>query len=165
MYQAYPDMDIDIEYEQNLLEKHDVIIFQHPFFWYSTPSILKEWQDMVLQHSWAYGSIGNALKDKLFLVVTSTGGSREAYSPSGHNRFTIKQLLAPIEQMVTLCKMTFLPPYVIHGTHSITQEEIMNHKDTYFTILELLNQEKIKAEDLSGLDYFNDIFNQSGTKR
>lgn len=28
---------------------------QHPFYWYSTPALLKEWQDLVLEHGWAYG--------------------------------------------------------------------------------------------------------------
>ena len=36
------------------------IVFQHPFYWYSTPAILKEWQDLVLEHGWAYGAGGTA---------------------------------------------------------------------------------------------------------
>jgi hypothetical protein len=28
------------------LLQHEIIIFHHPFFWYSTPAILKEWQDL-----------------------------------------------------------------------------------------------------------------------
>ena len=46
------------EREQELLLEHDVIVFQHPFYWYSTPAILKEWQDLVLEHGWAYGDGG-----------------------------------------------------------------------------------------------------------
>ena len=45
LYAAYPDFLIDVEREQNLCEEHDVIIFQHPFYWYSTPAIVKEWMD------------------------------------------------------------------------------------------------------------------------
>ncbi|MCB0293189.1 MAG: NAD(P)H-dependent oxidoreductase, partial [Calditrichaeota bacterium] len=50
LYQAYPEFDIDIAAEQQLLTGHDVIVFHHPFFWYSTPALLKEWQDLVLEH-------------------------------------------------------------------------------------------------------------------
>lgn len=53
LYEAYPRLDIDIEREQELVEDHDVVIFQHPFFWYSTPPILKQWEDLVLEHGWA----------------------------------------------------------------------------------------------------------------
>ena len=50
LYANYPDFLIDVEREQSLCEDHDVIIFQHPFYWYSTPAIMKEWLDLVLQH-------------------------------------------------------------------------------------------------------------------
>ena len=66
LYEMYPDFNIDIKHEKKLCEVNDVIIFQHPFFWYSTPAILKEWQDLVLEHGWAYGSEGKALENKLF---------------------------------------------------------------------------------------------------
>ena len=46
LYQEYPDFHFDIDREQELLLQHDIIIFHHPFFWYSTPAILKEWQDL-----------------------------------------------------------------------------------------------------------------------
>jgi len=110
LYEVYPDMDIDVEREQKLLEAHDVIIFQYPFFWYSSPALLKEYIDIVFQHDWAYGRKGNALKDRLFMVATTTGGNKQTYCPEGSNNFSIKQLLAPLEQTATLCKMKYLPP-------------------------------------------------------
>jgi len=64
LYERYPEFDIDVTYEQGLLLSHDVIVFHHPFFWYSTPSLLKEWQDLVLAHGWAYGREGTALRDQ-----------------------------------------------------------------------------------------------------
>ena len=56
LYEEYPDFDIDIKREQQLLIEHDLIILQHPFYWYSTPALLKQWEDLVLEHGWAYGS-------------------------------------------------------------------------------------------------------------
>ena len=41
LYAAYPDFLIDVKREQELLLAHDVIVFQHPFYWYSVPAILK----------------------------------------------------------------------------------------------------------------------------
>ncbi|MGH1373767.1 MAG: NAD(P)H-dependent oxidoreductase [Cellvibrionaceae bacterium] len=53
LYEQYPDFLIDVEREQKLCEAHDTIIFQHPFYWYSCPSIVQEWMDLVLEHGWA----------------------------------------------------------------------------------------------------------------
>lgn len=156
LYQVYPEIDIDARFEQELLEQHDIIIFHHPFFWYSTPPILKEWQDLVLEHGWAYGSKGNALKGKLFFNVMTTGGRGEAYTEQGYNNFTIRQLLAPIEQTFNLCKMIVLPPFVIHGTHSITAAQTNHYKAKYLKLLALLRDEQLDIEKLRTLDYLND---------
>lgn len=156
LYQAYPEIDIEVQREKELLEQHDIIIFHHPFFWYSTPPILKEWQDLVLEHGWAYGSEGDALKGKLFFNVITTGGHGEAYTEQGYNNFTIRQLLAPIEQTMNLCKMVFLPPYVVHGTHSITKEELQAHKKNYLDLLTLLRNEQLDISELRKLAYLND---------
>jgi glutathione-regulated potassium-efflux system ancillary protein KefG len=40
LYETYPDLQIDVGREQALLLAHDVFVFQHPFYWYSVPSIL-----------------------------------------------------------------------------------------------------------------------------
>ena len=41
LYELYPDLSIDVAREQKLLDDHDAIVFQHPFYWYSCPAILK----------------------------------------------------------------------------------------------------------------------------
>ena len=48
MYALYPDGKIDIAAEQAALLAHERIVFQHPFFWYSTPPLMKQWLDDVL---------------------------------------------------------------------------------------------------------------------
>ena len=35
LYENYPDFDIDVKREKKLLLAHDIIIWQHPFYWYS----------------------------------------------------------------------------------------------------------------------------------
>jgi len=135
LYETYPTMHINVRHEQKLLTEHEIVIFQHPFYWYSTPCILKEWQDLVLQYGFAYGKNGSALQGKKFLNVMSTGGFEENYQTDGAQRFTIRQLLAPIEQTAFLCGMDFLPPFVVHGTHQLSPEEIANHRDDYRRVL------------------------------
>jgi len=98
LYEAYPDFDVDVEREQALLSEHDAVVLHHPFFWYSTPALVKQWEDLVLTHGWAYGSKGTALQGKTMMSAITTGGSEAAYQPGGHNRFTVSELLRPIEQ-------------------------------------------------------------------
>ena len=138
LYEAYPDLAIDVAREQDLVSEHDYIVFHHPFFWYSTPAILKEWQDLVLQHGWAYGTEATALHGKTLLSVVTTGGRESAYQEGGYNRFTMKQFLAPIEQTASLCGMRYLPPVVVHGTLRMTAEEMKQHAADYRAILEAL---------------------------
>ncbi len=141
LYEAYPDLDIHVAAEKRLLLAHKKLVWQHPFFWYSTPAILKEWQDLVLEFGWAYGPGGDALRGKPFLQVLTTGGRADAYAPEGFNRHTILELLAPVTQTARLCGMERLPPHVIHGTHRLTDAEITAFAEDYRrTILALRDQ-------------------------
>jgi len=143
LYEAYPDFDIDVKREQELLLAHEVIVLQHPFFWYSTPALLKEWQDLVLEHGWAYGSEGTALRGKVMVSVISTGGREAAYQKGGYNRFTMRDLLAPIEQTARLCGLDYLPPFVVHGTHGMTAEEMQAHAEDYRRFLEAMRDGRV----------------------
>ena len=124
LYEAYPEFDIDVQREQALLASHDVVVLQHPLYWYSTPAILKEWQDLVLQHGWAYGRDGRALRGKLMMSAITAGGGEESYRRSGSNHFTIGELLAPIEQTAALCGMRYMPPFIVYGTHDLGVSQI-----------------------------------------
>ena len=42
LYAEYPDFRINVDREQKRLLDNEVIVFQHPLYWYSTPAILKE---------------------------------------------------------------------------------------------------------------------------
>ena len=155
LYEAYPDFDIDVAREQELLKRNDVFVLQHPFFWYSTPSILKEWQDLVLEHGWAYGSKGTALRGKKLLNALTTGGRESAYQKDGLARFTIRQLLAPIEQTAYLCGMEFLPPFVIHGTHRMQPDAVERHALDYRRLIEALRDGQLDIEAAQNVPRLN----------
>jgi len=146
LYELYPDFDIDVTAEQELVADHDVVVMQHPFYWYSTPALIKEWEDLVLEHGWAYGSRGTALQGKVLLTAITAGGSEGAYCRQGYNRFTIRELLAPLEQTAALCGMTYLPPFVVHGTHSLDDVEIARHAGDYRRVIEALRDGTLDAQ-------------------
>ncbi|WJH35086.1 NAD(P)H-dependent oxidoreductase [Paenibacillus sp. CC-CFT747] len=124
LYDEYPDFRINVEKEQELAASHDRLVFQFPFYWYSSPAILKEWQDAVLTYGWAYGSAGKALHGKEFMLALSTGGPEEAYGEGGYNRYPIGELLRPFQAMANLTGMTFLPPFLLHGVRTLSDEQI-----------------------------------------
>lgn len=144
LYEVYPTMAIDVDREQELLLAHDVIVFQHPFYWYSCPAILKEWQDLVLEHGWAYGKGGTHLRGKITLNAITTGGPETAYHKDGYNRFTVRELLAPWDQTAHLCGMSFLAPFAVHAALKVvTDADLANAKTGYRTLIEALRDERI----------------------
>lgn len=116
LYEDYPRFDIDVDTEQQRLLDHDVILFQFPLFWYSTPSIVKEWQDLVLEHGFAYGSGGDKLAGKRMMLAVTAAGPEDAYSTGGYQHYPIRDFLRPLEQTARLCEMTFPPPYVLYAS-------------------------------------------------
>lgn len=150
LYEQYPAFDIRVAEQQALLEAHELIVLQHPFYWYSSPAILKEYQDLVLTHGWAYGTHGTALRGKRVLQVITTGGSESAYSPEGLNRYTIRELLRPFERTAALCGMEYLPPFVAHGSLNMDDDDIARHAREYRAVLEALRDGRLNpsiAED------------------
>jgi len=157
LYQAYPDMDIDMESEKKLLLQHDVIVFQHPFYWYSAPAIIKQWQDLVLEHGWAYGKGGTALSHKKIFNAITCGGSKEMYQKTGYNRYTVNELLLPFSQTAFLCHMDYLPPFVVHGTHRINETDIDRHAVQYEELLTAIQSGSITENEWQHVDYLNDL--------
>ena len=131
LYEAYPDMHIDVPREQNLLRSHDAIVFQHPFYWYSVPAILKEWQDLVLEWGFAYGAGGNVLKGKCFLPAITLGGPASSYGRDGMNQFSVRELLAPIEATAHLCGMKYLEPFTLHSANDLSAGELRDAAARY----------------------------------
>lgn len=111
----YPDYRIDIEREQQALLGADIVVLQFPFYWYSIPALLKKWLDDVFAYNFAYGSQGDKLKGKDFILSLTIGGPEEAYNPLGYNHFEIAQLLRPLQQTAYLSGMTFCKPVYTHG--------------------------------------------------
>ncbi|WP_425454558.1 NAD(P)H-dependent oxidoreductase [Gracilibacillus dipsosauri] len=110
LYQEYPNWNINVEKEQQLLLQYDRIVFQFPFYWYSCPPLLKKWFDEVLTFGWAYGPNGDNLKGKEFMVATTTGGTEKQYRSGGSNWFTVSELLRPIQRTLTKCTVLISLP-------------------------------------------------------
>jgi glutathione-regulated potassium-efflux system ancillary protein KefG len=137
-----------------------VIVFQHPFYWYSTPPLLKQWEDLVLEHGWAYGSGGTALHGKTMFSAITAGGSEQSYRQSGTNRFTVRELLAPVEQTARLCGMRYLAPFVVHGTHRLSASDIGAHTVEYRRVIRGLRDGTIDLDEAESRPRLNRRLNE-----
>ena len=156
LYESYPNFHVNVAREQALLLEHDVIIFQHPFYWYSSPAILKQWQDLVLEYGFAFGKNGTQLQGKLVLTAISTGGPSSAYQREGYNYFTVRELLAPFEQTARFCGMTYLPPFVVPGVLWMQdQDELSTYGSVYRRALEALRDNALDLSEVMRLDTLN----------
>ena len=147
LYGEYPTLEIDIDREQQRLVAHDVVVFMFPLYWYSTPAILKEWQDLVLEYGFAYGEQGTALHGKLFLCALTAGGPADSYTERGINNFSLGELLQPLEQTARLCGMQYLPPFVLYGARTAVEDgRVARHAQKWRELLQALRDDTLDLE-------------------
>ena len=156
LYASYPDFDIDVPREQDLLRSHDVIVLHHPFYWYSSPALLKQWMDLVLEYGFAFGAHGTELRGKALMSVLSTGGDKTIYRKDGLHGHTLREFLIPFEKTAHLCHMAYLPPFVVSGTHRLTAADIQQHAQDYREVLNIVKDESMDRERMLTFEYFND---------
>ncbi|MEM9420338.1 MAG: NAD(P)H-dependent oxidoreductase [Planctomycetota bacterium] len=126
LYAEYPDFKIDVEHEQQLLLEHDRIVFQFPFYWYSSPPLLKKWLDDVLTYGFAYGSQGDKLKEKDLQLILSVGGQAKYYS--GFDIYaTMYELLRPFQLTANLCQLNYMLPVWMYEADQASEDDIRAH--------------------------------------
>ena len=157
LYRDYPRFDIDVTVEQQRLLDHDVILFQFPVFWYSTPSIIKEWQDLVLEHGFAYGSDGDRLDGKHLMLAVTAAGPEEAYTDKGYQHYPLRTFLTPLEQTARLCKMQFPAPYVLYSSLKAPSDgQVEPHVAGYVALLEAIRDDRYDfaaAQDMAVVEF------------
>lgn len=101
------------------LAEANAIVLQFPFYWYSMPSLMKQWLDDILLNGWAHhgGVEGKdyALAGKSLLVALTTGGAARSYGPSGYNMHFMSDFMPSFVQMARTCKMHFVEPFYAHA--------------------------------------------------
>ncbi|WP_299008677.1 NAD(P)H-dependent oxidoreductase [uncultured Tenacibaculum sp.] len=132
LYNEYPDLNIDVVKEQELLLNHDSIIIQFPLHWFNTPFLLKKWMDEVLTYGWAFGPEGDKLKGKKFRLSVSTGGTEETY-----NSFvSLEDLLKSVTVSFQFCGLEMLPSHVFYGANDNPEfEDIQINSKQYADLI------------------------------
>ncbi|MGK7869200.1 NAD(P)H-dependent oxidoreductase [Falsiroseomonas sp. E2-1-a20] len=121
MTALYPqgiEMDRDGEREAARLLAAERIVLQFPMQWYSTPAVMKDWQDKVLTRM-AYihpDTEGAGLSGTPVMIVVTMGAAAATYRREGRNRFTVAELLAPLRATMNRCAMDWRDTFLLHGT-------------------------------------------------
>jgi NAD(P)H dehydrogenase (quinone) len=125
----------DVQAEIAKLKWADAIIFHFPLWWYSMPAILKGWVDRVFACGFAYG-VGEhsdakwgdrfgegSLAGKRGMVITTTGGWKEHYSPRGING-PMDDILFPIHHNILFYPgAAVLPHFVVHSADRLEMQD------------------------------------------
>ena len=131
LYDSYPDFAIDVDAERERLRVAQLVVWHHPLYWYSAPSLLKLWFEEVLERGWAYGDGGSALAGKDCLWVATTGAQAQAYTPEGRHAYPFEAFVPHIAQIARFCGMRWLDPVVVHGAHLIPPQELQSRGQDY----------------------------------
>ena len=157
LYELYPRFNVNFQKEQEFIEQNDIIILQHPFYWYSIPALMKQYIDTVFTNGWAYGKGADKLNDKILFNALTTNGSRESYSEQGHNRFPLSEFLIPFDQLAFVCKMHYIAPFVLNESGKVSLEASLRHARQFRQLLEILASGNFEPDELKDLTYLNDF--------
>lgn len=156
LYEAYPELDVDVRREQALVSDHDILVLHHPFYWYSMPPLLKQWVDLVYSFGWAYGPGGTALQGKTCFHVLTSGGNEQAYSTEGFHGHTLREFMLPLERTATLCGMTWLPPFAVQGSNKLDDQELGSAAAQFSRLLTGLADGSMDPVEFAKLDRLNE---------
>jgi len=123
LYEKYPNHKIDVEAEQKILLENDVVLFQFPLYWLSSPSLLKEWFDATLTYNFAFGE-QYLLEGKKFAIATSAGSGTKEYSETGSNKLTVEEFLNPFIGTANYTKMSYQNPFITYETFVLSDEQL-----------------------------------------
>jgi putative NADPH-quinone reductase len=129
MQSAYPsgmDMFRDGEREAARLLSADRILLQFPIQWYSTPPLLKAWQDAVLTRMYyiAYESEGRQLEGRPLMIAATAGNVPEAYRHGGRNLLPMIEILAPLRATAHRCGLVWADPFILYKADRLETGEL-----------------------------------------
>lgn len=119
--------------EARALLEADRIVLQFPIQWYSTPALLKTWQDAVLTRMYYIHAAteGDKLSGTPLMVAATAGNTPAAYGRGGVNHFTMDELLMPLQATAMRCGLPWHPPHLVFQADRQTPSALAAAKDSY----------------------------------
>ncbi|MBD9590760.1 NAD(P)H-dependent oxidoreductase [Pseudomonas sp. PDM03] len=126
LYGLYPTDEVDTAVEVQRLLSAKQLVLQFPVQWYSTPALLKNWQDRVLTQMYyiAYEAQGSRLEGLPIMIVATAGNTPEAYSETGVNLFPLEQLLQPLRATAHRRQWAWSEPFLVYRANKLPGSEL-----------------------------------------
>lgn len=141
MQARYPDGRIDMATdaagEAARLLAADRIVLQFPIQWYSTPALLKTWQDSVLTRMYYVKAKteGDLLAGTPLMVVATAGNVPEAYGRGGQNHYTVDEILTPLKATAHRCGLPWHAPHLTFTADRLAPEALEAAARSYVAAL------------------------------
>lgn len=136
LYALYPNGQIDFAVERERVLRADRLVLQFPLYWYSTPPLLKHWQDAVLTPLF-YREPGIAASTAGLPVIaaTTTGGPSASYRPGGATGMTIDELFAPLRATARRCGWLWQAPFALHDVRNLDDAALTRAGKDYRSVV------------------------------
>jgi putative NADPH-quinone reductase len=133
LYGLYSNQQINVDIEVQRLIESDRLILQFPIQWYSTPPLLKTWQDTVLTRMYYISpeTEGNRLRGLPVLIGATAGNTKDAYSASGVNLYPLTELLKPLHSTAHRCGWVWSEPFLIYEANKSSAEVLQEAGQQY----------------------------------
>jgi putative NADPH-quinone reductase len=122
----YPDGAIELDAEVARLLAADRLVLQFPVQWYSTPPLLKAWQDTVLTRMYYVrpAEEGERLRGLPVMIAATAGNDPSAYTSGGANLFSLEELLKPLRATANRCFWRWANPFLIYRANKASADEL-----------------------------------------
>jgi len=137
MQARYPEarieLDTDAARDAQMLLGADRIVLQFPIQWYSTPSLLKSWQDAVLTRMYYLEreTEGDRLAGTPMMIAATAGNTPAAYGRGGQNHFTIDEILTPLKATAHRCGLPWHAPHLVFTADRLSDEALAAAAEDY----------------------------------
>ena len=136
LYALYPDGRIDFAVERERVLRADRLVLQFPLFWYSTPPLLKHWEDAVLTPLfYLEPGVAASTAGLSVLAATTTGGVSGSYQPGGATGMTIDELFAPLRATTRKCGWLWQPPFALHDVRNLDAAALARAGEEYRSVI------------------------------
>jgi putative NADPH-quinone reductase len=127
----YPN-EIDVDIESARLLSADRLFLQFPIHWYSTPVLLKAWQDQVLTRMYYIDTAqGEQLNNLPFMVCATAGNFESAYTADGTNGYPLEDLLRPLQATAHRCGWIWADPFLLYRSNKMDDAELGRAAEDY----------------------------------
>lgn len=147
LYATYPDEQIDLSAERERLMRAERLVLQFPMFWYSTPPLLKRWQDAVLTPLiYLKPDTAMALQGLPVMAATTTGGPAASYQEAG---MSLEELFAPLRATARKAGWEWHAPFALHDVRMLDAEALRRGGEKYRTAVSSIYERSAQSSLVS----------------